>query len=660
MNPLLTIIIPCYNCEHTLSEAVNSCFRQGLDKSSFDIIMVDDCSTDDTKKIMAKIAEKYDNVKCLFHTTNLGGGATRNTAAANSTSEVLFCLDSDDMLGDNTLSKMLKFLHNKHCDAVGISTSIKFKGKNLNNVAYVSNFGYVGKKIPFISLFSTNEDGSCSLYSTFMITRSAFNTIGGYPTNHGFDTQGMAFRFLAAGLVAFTCPDTTYYHRVDFHKSYYLREYESGKVNYNLKLILEEFIYIFNDRVKNLILEYDINSEENILEMIKSNRDCLVENYEQLLLSPAQIEKIAREERLNPYWLFWLGNNEYVKRNYKIALNYLLASVRTGNRTASTYYKLIDCLAPLRQKDIDDLFRELSLTNLPNKRYRSKSRIITRLLRKLKKIIKSIKVIYYPILYCYIFVAKCFVLIREGKEYRKYCEEIQTILELKKEVVFDIQYGGIGDWLAYSSLPRLLKVQYGVDFYITEQSLTRLRNVDILKLCFGLNPYFKGVKISTRPFVYKKFVRENRLKEFIFDKGGKNVIETIENQFHLTGNGLPEIYYKPTLVKYLNNVILIDENSISGKRFGWKFQKDIFYKEAVNHLTKIDRIEHIDPKKQDLFGFVDMIYSCKYYIGTSSGGAAISACLNKPFSVILPYNAMNSSVYNFCFFNSRGKYLKSV
>jgi hypothetical protein len=73
-----------------------------------------------------------------------------------------------------------------------------------------------------------------------------------------------------------------------------------------------------------------------------------------------------------------------------------------------------------------------------------------------------------------------------------------------------------------------------------------------------------------------------------------------------------------------------------------------------------DTIQYVNPNSQDLFTFVDMIYSCKYYIGTSSGGASISACFDKPFSVILPYNALNASVFRFCYHNSKGNYLHKI
>lgn len=258
--PILSIIIPCYNCADTLGEAVESCFSQGL--NNFEIVMVDDKSTDNTKEVMQELASKHPEIKLFYHDKNKGGGATRNTAVEHSNSEVIFCLDSDDLLPKKTLSKMLAFMEEKKCDGVGIHKSIKFKGTNINDIEIVHTFGYAGEKIPFESLLQ--KDGvMCPLYSTFMFTKKAFDITGGYPINHGFDTQGFAWRFLMSGLVAYTCPEAEYLHRINFHQSYYLREYNKGNINYNWQRVLEEFIFAFSPEVQEMIINFNLRDTGN-------------------------------------------------------------------------------------------------------------------------------------------------------------------------------------------------------------------------------------------------------------------------------------------------------------------------------------------------------------------------------------------------------------
>lgn len=262
----LSVIIPCFNCEKTLEEAVNSCFAQGLD--NFEIILVDDASTDGTREVMKTLSLQHQEIRCFFHDVNKGGGATRNTAVDHAQADVIFCLDSDDILPKDTLIKMFLFMKEKDCDGVGIHRSIKFIGTDINAINVIHTFGYPGEKIPKESLLQKNNI-LCPLYSTFMFSKKSFTSIGGYPTSHGFDTQGFAWRFLMNGFTAYTCPDAEYLHRINFHESYYLREYNAGKINYNWQKVLEEFIFVFSREAQEIIITFNLSSvDKELINMV--------------------------------------------------------------------------------------------------------------------------------------------------------------------------------------------------------------------------------------------------------------------------------------------------------------------------------------------------------------------------------------------------------
>lgn len=278
----LSIIIPCYNCEKTLEEAVASCYTQGIPNDTFEIVMIDDKSTDNTRAVMQRLADTYDNINLSFHQKNRGGGATRNTAVAHSTGDVIFCLDSDDLLPPGTLAKMWQYLKAKKCDGVAFHHSVKFKKKNTEDIAYVDTFSYAGEKIPFESLLASNN--ACPLYVVFMFTKEAFTKADGYPESHGFDTQGFAWRFLSAGLIAYTCPETTYLHRVNFKQSYYLREAENGMVNFNWQKILLEHEPLLSEKAIRFVSEFNCaDFTRNIFDELKTQKHILKENYRELL-----------------------------------------------------------------------------------------------------------------------------------------------------------------------------------------------------------------------------------------------------------------------------------------------------------------------------------------------------------------------------------------
>lgn len=291
MKTELSIIIPCYNCQDTLEEAVESCFIQGLE--NFEVVMVDDGSTDRTRDLMREIASKHPEIKLFYHEKNMGGGATRNTAIKNSKGEIIFCLDSDDILPKVTLSRMLFFLKEKNCDGVAIHRSIKFIGNDTKNINHVDISSCIDKKIPLSSLFQ--KDGEfCPVYVNFMYTKDAFNKMKGYPTGHGYDTQGFAWRFLCAGLSAYTCKDAEYLHRVNFNESYFLREYNNGKMNYNWRDILLEHYYVFNKKTIDFICAFDCSDfTRNIMNELVHMDNIFISDYENYLgksYTPLQIK----------------------------------------------------------------------------------------------------------------------------------------------------------------------------------------------------------------------------------------------------------------------------------------------------------------------------------------------------------------------------------
>ena len=76
MNYLFSIIIPFYNAEKSLRKCVYSILKQR--RKDTEIVLIDDCSNDESKKICSKLREKYSFIKFLRHKKNQGVGISRN------------------------------------------------------------------------------------------------------------------------------------------------------------------------------------------------------------------------------------------------------------------------------------------------------------------------------------------------------------------------------------------------------------------------------------------------------------------------------------------------------------------------------------------------------------------------------------------------------
>ena len=97
---MISIIIPMYNSEKYIEKCIESILNNLY--KNFEIIVVDDGSTDDS----IKIVKKYTNIKLLY-SNHAGPGSARNVGIENASGDFIFFLDSDDTINPNTL-KILK------------------------------------------------------------------------------------------------------------------------------------------------------------------------------------------------------------------------------------------------------------------------------------------------------------------------------------------------------------------------------------------------------------------------------------------------------------------------------------------------------------------------------------------------------------------------
>jgi len=335
----LSIIVPCYNCADTLEEAVDSIYVQKV-SMPFDVTMVDDGSTDATYAVMQKLSARYENIRLVRHERNQGGGATRNTAVEHSDGEIIFCLDSDDVFGPGCIERMTQYWLEKRCDGVGICRSIKFNNRDVNSISYINNFNHLGERVPFESFI--NDVENCSLNSVFLITRDALSRCGGYPTDHGFDTQGLAFRFLANGLSAYVCPGTVYYHRVNYNESYYLREAKAGRINRNWSLIFDEFLYLFSDTVKHQLLKNDLSESNPIFEVVRNRDDIYAQNYQELVRLGSANAIASFRDVNDKYSQYCVGSFDLSAGNYKKALDHFSRALSLGFDYTTIYCKVLD------------------------------------------------------------------------------------------------------------------------------------------------------------------------------------------------------------------------------------------------------------------------------------------------------------------------------
>ena len=120
--PLLTVLMPVYNAEKFLAESINSILSQTY--SNFELLILDDGSTDNSLKIIKVYAKEDKRIKILVNKTNQGEARCRNILLKNSKTKFIAWMDSDDISLEDRLQTQMDFLkQNPKIDAVGVQYS---------------------------------------------------------------------------------------------------------------------------------------------------------------------------------------------------------------------------------------------------------------------------------------------------------------------------------------------------------------------------------------------------------------------------------------------------------------------------------------------------------------------------------------------------------
>ena len=107
-NPKVTVITPVYNAEKFLCEAIESVIGQAF--SDWEMILVNDCSTDSSIDIINSYIDHDSRIKVINLTENSGAAVARSIAISRSSSEYIAFLDSDDVWDPLKLKRQIEFM----------------------------------------------------------------------------------------------------------------------------------------------------------------------------------------------------------------------------------------------------------------------------------------------------------------------------------------------------------------------------------------------------------------------------------------------------------------------------------------------------------------------------------------------------------------------
>jgi len=124
----ISFIIPVYNAEKFIEKCINSILAQGLQHDVFEIITVNDGSTDNSLSVLSTLKEKIPQLS-IINKANSGAGASRNTGIKASTGEIITFIDADDYLEDNCIPGFIEIFDQNQLDLFCFET-ISIRGRH--------------------------------------------------------------------------------------------------------------------------------------------------------------------------------------------------------------------------------------------------------------------------------------------------------------------------------------------------------------------------------------------------------------------------------------------------------------------------------------------------------------------------------------------------
>ena len=134
----LSIIIPAYNVEQYLERCIESCEKQDISCRNYEILIVDDGSTDSTLSIANRLSIKYENIK-IFSQENQGQSIARNLGLRKSSGKYIWFIDSDDYIKENCLRQSLQTLEENHLEILSFRMEV-FRNNGRSFISKLEDF----------------------------------------------------------------------------------------------------------------------------------------------------------------------------------------------------------------------------------------------------------------------------------------------------------------------------------------------------------------------------------------------------------------------------------------------------------------------------------------------------------------------------------------
>jgi glycosyltransferase involved in cell wall biosynthesis len=155
----ISLVVPVYNTELFLNRCIDSCVNQDIDLRDYEIIVVNDGSTDNSQTILERLKDSIKNL-IVINQANLGLSGARNTGLRHAQGEYIWFVDSDDWIKTNCLQRVTELCIKEDLDVLQFcaaniidgSPERRFHRRDVGKV--IEGKELIKNRIPFCAPFS--------------------------------------------------------------------------------------------------------------------------------------------------------------------------------------------------------------------------------------------------------------------------------------------------------------------------------------------------------------------------------------------------------------------------------------------------------------------------------------------------------------------------
>lgn len=328
-----SVVVSAFNRLEALKLCLTALLNQTIKLVYYEIILVDDCSTDGTKEYLDEFIHADSNINYIRHQVNQGLASARNSGIMNARGEYVIFLDCDIIPESDFIEKIL-FYHTKYPNekivVIGnLSYDEKYTDKN--NIAYFAQSRYLGlrtkremAKIDFSNLSPRYFAGGIASIPSSIVMKvglfdSTFKYYGGEDTDYGIRLGNHGVRLIFGNSVK------AYHYDPVFYQKYKNKRIEAAREGF--KIMLKKHPGCYDNTWIRLLVP--INKREDPI--------------------PLRVIKLIIKMALNPFNIYlieyWLQKTNkyrllYSSSLYKIAvMGWTLRGLQEANKKYSSVWK---------------------------------------------------------------------------------------------------------------------------------------------------------------------------------------------------------------------------------------------------------------------------------------------------------------------------------